>query len=212
MQSEITTSGKSGVINDQYKIISEKRKKSGVQTRPWVKVECLHCGAIYEGWKQTVQRKVNCRGCLSTNKPKPAALKTDNDGNCVTICRMGQLEYIHQLITEDGLTQQGAVESFIEAVQAHSNDGDPITNELTVEMVRSQYRRDSGKLKETPKKPLVEPTKEITVHASVESQEESHTKVVVQKYKCLPTVVGVQVFLDEHLPGFRIVPDLNGET
>ncbi len=94
------------------------------------------------------------------NNKKPAALKTDNDGNCVAICRTGQLEYIHGLITEEGYTQQAATVSFIEAVQAHVNDGDPITSTLTVEKVRSQFRRDSGKLKEKPKISLVGSTKE----------------------------------------------------
>ncbi len=40
------------------------------------------------------------------NNKKPAALKTDNDGNCVAICRTGQLGYIHRLITEKGYTRQ----------------------------------------------------------------------------------------------------------
>ena len=89
---------------------------------------------------------------------KPAALKTDENGNCITICRMGQLEYIHKLIHEDGISQQKACQIFIDAVNEHVNDGDPITAKLTVENVRSQFRRDSGKLKDKPKNILVEPT------------------------------------------------------
>lgn len=189
------------MINDQYRIISEELKISGKKKRPWLKVECLHCGAIYKSWKQAIQRKAKCQNCLNTNKSKPAALKTDDEGNCVTICRMGQLEYIHRLITEEGMTQQGAVESFVEAVQAHSNDGDPITNELTVEMVRSQYRRDSGKLKEKPKNSLVESTKGTTVTSSVGFSNHTKTKV----HRIVADLESVQSFLDQYLPGYKIV-------
>lgn len=167
---------------------------------------CKRCGYVFVPLQcGDLEKRKSCLGC--EGKPEaPAALKTDSSGNCVTICRMGQLEYIHRLINEEDMTQQGAVESFIEAVQAHSSDGDPITSELTVEMVRSQYRRDSGKLKEKPNKHLVEPTQETTVPSSVKPPIAPKVKEE-KKYTCLPTVVGVQTFLNEHLPGFKIVPD-----
>ncbi len=101
------------------------------------------------------------------------------------------------------MTQQGAVESFIEAVQAHANEGDPLIYELTVEMVRSQYRRDSGKLTERPRKSLVESTKKITDRSKEESPDRPKNNT---GYTCLATVAGVQDFLDEHLPSYKVVP------
>lgn len=154
----------------------------------------LQCGDL--------EKKKVCPGCSE----KPPALKTDNDGNCVTICRMGQLEYIHKLITEDAMTQQGAAESFIEALRAHAKKGDPITSKLTVEMVRAQYRRDSGKLKDKPRKFLVEPTKETEHSPPGEPSDNSYTREEKQ-YKCLPTVAGAQSFLNQYLPGYKIVSD-----
>ena len=75
---------------------------------------------------------------------KPAALKTDDKGNCIYICREGQLEYISRMINEEGLSQREAARSFIEAVNSYVNVGDPITSTLTVDKVRDQFRRDSG--------------------------------------------------------------------
>lgn len=89
---------------------------------------------------------------------KPAALKTDDDGNCITICRTGQLEYISRLIHEENLTQREACQTFVDAIKKHTRDGDPITGDLTVEKVRSQYRRDAQQLKDKPKSAWVEPT------------------------------------------------------
>ncbi len=95
------------------------------------------------------------------SEEKPAALKTDDNGHCIHVCRIGQLEYIHRLITEDGLSQQEACRNFIDAVKAHVNEGDPIVEDMTIERVRSQFRRDSGKLIDKPKKSLVGPTNEV---------------------------------------------------
>lgn len=66
------------------------------------------------------------------------------------ICRDGQLEYISRLIHDDNITQREACQSFIDAVNEHVNEGDTITKELTVEKVRSQYRRDSRQLNDKP--------------------------------------------------------------
>lgn len=163
-------------------------------------VTCEKCGHVFTPTiAGAFEKRKSCPGC----EKKPAALKTDDTGNCITICRMGQLEYIHNLITEENMTQQGAVESFIEAVQAHASEGDPLTSELTVEMVRSQYRRDSGKLTEKPRKTLVEPTKDKKAER-LNNQQGGHPKQETE-YKCLPTVAGVQAFLNEYLPGYKIV-------
>ncbi|MBU1140886.1 MAG: hypothetical protein KKA76_18070, partial [Proteobacteria bacterium] len=130
---------------------------------------CKKCGYSFPAAVVgPLERRKCCPGC----EKQPTALKTDQAGNCVTICRMGQLEYIHQLITEEDMSQQDAVELFIEAVQAHANEGDPLTSELTVEMVRSQYRRDSGKMSKSAGKSLVETTKETERHSKVESSDQ----------------------------------------
>lgn len=162
---------------------------------------CKRCGYSFpEAVVGTLEQRKYCPGC----EKQPAALKTDHAGDCVTICRMGQLEYIHQLITEEDMTQQAAVESFIEAVRAHANEGDPLTSDLTVEMVRSQYRRDSGKLSKSPEKTLVESTKEIEGHSTVNYPDQRKKEI---GYKCLPTVAGVQAFLNKYIPGYIIVLD-----
>ena len=89
---------------------------------------------------------------------KPKALKTDENGNCIMICRDGQLEYISRLIHGDNMSQREACQNFVDAVNAHIKDGDPI-DKLTVEKVRSQYRRDSNQLKDKPK-PWGRPTQD----------------------------------------------------
>jgi len=92
MTSETEIDEQYRVVNDQYKIISEERKKSGAQTRPWVQVECTRCGFTYEAWKQTIQRKTNCQNCLSAANPKPAVLKNDFAGNCAPSCEIATVD------------------------------------------------------------------------------------------------------------------------
>lgn len=110
-------------------------------------VTCAKCGHELQSDRSNLRKRKACPGC----KGKPTALKQDAHGNCITICRMGQLEYIHRLVSEEDFSETEASRTFIEAVQAHSEEGDPITSELTVESVRAQYRRDSGKKKDKPK-------------------------------------------------------------
>jgi len=184
--------------NISWNVIGREVLKTGKGSKSFYIVKCSKCGHRKTGQKANLKILASCPGCSD----KPAALKTDTTGNCVTICRMGQLEFIHKLITEESMTQKGAVETFIEAVQAHSNEGDPLTSDLTVEMVRSQYRRDSGKLKEKTKEPLVEPTNEVNSqlveNSTIPPKQE-------QKHNCLATVEGVQQFLNKYLPGYKIV-------
>ena len=140
-------------------------------------VLCSRCGHKFLPTKHSslVGRK-SCPGC----EERPAALKKDTKGSCITICRMGQLEHIHKLITEEGLTQQEAAESFIESVQAHSDDGDPLTSRLTVEMIRSQYRRDSGKLNGKSTDSLVE----VTKGSKKNTEEDPQQNPKLKKYQC----------------------------
>jgi len=190
-----------------WNVINEEIRQTGKGTKTFYSVECAQCGYIKTGQKANLRILVACPGCTK----KPAALKTDGAGNCVTICRIGQVEYIHKLITDEGLTQREAAQTFIEAMQAHSAEGDPLTADLTVEQIRLQYRRDAGKFKDKikdTKTPRVAATQEITVPSLIQS---SNNSKVEKKRPCLPSVVGVQAFLDEHLPGFRIVPYPNGE-
>ena len=44
---------------------------------------------------------------------KPAALKTDDKGNCIHICRDGQLEYLSRMINDEGLSQREAARGLL---------------------------------------------------------------------------------------------------
>lgn len=154
-----TITSKCGNLSWNIERVGTKQEgKKRVTNRALFSASCTTCGYQLEKPKEKggIKKLKICPGCA----PKPTALKTDNEGNCITICRLGQLEHIHKLITADGMSEREAAQSFIESVQAHSPEGDPLTSTLTVEQIRSQFRRDSGRLhdkrREEPER--VEPT------------------------------------------------------
>ena len=85
----------------------------------------------------------------TTMPEKPAALKIDTNGNCIAICRTGQLEFIFKLIHEDGLSEREASQPCIDSLVLHLSDVYSLGN-LSVDQLRSQFRRDTGKLTDTP--------------------------------------------------------------
>lgn len=136
------------VLNGTNWVIDSRIPASKSPTgRAQLVATCLSCGFRYQGETGNFTRLAGCRGCKTKalEMEKPAALKKDADGNCITICRTGQLEHIHKLITDDGLSETAAAQSFINACQQHSEEGDPLTSDMTVEQIRKQYRRDIGK-------------------------------------------------------------------
>lgn len=185
--------------NQTWNIISKESRPAKNRNRTYFIVACSKCGHNIDGEKSNIQARPKCPGCT----PKPPALKTDDEGNCITICRLGQLEYIHNLITEEGMSERDATKTFIEVVKAHTPTGDPLTEDLTVDKVRSQFRRDTGKLNGKPKvtsKPRVGSTQ---IKEKDHPPEISHTMengVVCDANRCADMAIEILECITEDEP------------
>ena len=157
------------------------------------KTICTKCGFIFEGSAENLEKKIFCPNC----EEHPAALKTDEDGNCISICEIGTVEFVREYQETRGVSERKAVQSFIEIVKAKLSADDPVQDVLTEGSIRSKVRRNTGKDKKKAPPKVAHSEPKIT---SAESEKDSKT------YLCFPSVTGVQTFLKKHLPEYKIVP------
>ena len=133
-----------------WNIIDQKKveEPSGLK-QMYFTVKCASCGYQRKGRKYDLRSRKTCPGCSK----KPAAVKTDDTGLCVSICDIGTVEYVREYQEQHGVSEREAVRSFIETAKAHLSEEDPIKDTLTEESVRAKVRRNTGKKKDS-KKPL----------------------------------------------------------
>lgn len=153
---------------------------------------CKKCGHCFPGVvARTLAKRKRCPGC----EKQPAALKTDQAGNCISICEIGTVEFIREFQEEHGMSERAAVRHFIDTVKAHLSEDDPAVVSMTEESVLAKVRRSTGKKKDSvthgdsPQKKNVGKTKE------------NNSKV----YQIAADLESVQSFLDEYLPGYKII-------
>ena len=170
-----------------WNVISTTKRQEGRNKTIYFKVACAVCGYQKNNRKYDIQRQVSCPGCSK----KPAALKTDLQGACMTICEIGMVEFVRDYQEKYETSEREAVRHFVEVVKAHLSTDDPVQDSQTEESARASVRRATGKKKDEGEctglsapnnKP--EKTKRFRVSASPES---------------------VQEFLDKHLPGYEVV-------
>ena len=76
---------------------------------------CTRCGyVLIPTTGSALHKRKSCPGC----EEKPTALKTDNSGNCISICELGTVEFIRGYQEEHGVSERAAVRHFIETVKA----------------------------------------------------------------------------------------------
>ncbi len=156
------------------------------------KTICTRCDFIFEGSAESLEKKELCPSC----EEQPAALKTDGDGNCISICEIGTVEFVRDYQETHGVSERKAVRSFIEIVKAKLPTDDPVLDGLTEGSIRSKVRRETGK----------DNKKAVSKLAQSEPKVESaESKQNFKQHLCIPTVDGIQKFLDKYLPGYKIV-------
>lgn len=143
------------VASVEYKEEGQKRKIK----RAHFKVNCNRCGHQLTSTKGNLQTKKVCPGCAE----KPAAVKTDSAGNCISICEIGTVEFIREYQDRHSASERDAVRHFIDTVKAHLAKDDPAAGQLTEESVRSSVRRATGK-KKSPSKSGADCPKNPTVN------------------------------------------------
>lgn len=178
-----------------------RRSKSGKQ-QTYYQVECGVCGHEFTGQLPNIQKRKHCPSCQPSRigrPPKPAALKTDNDGNCIAICEIGQVEFIREYQEKHSVSERGAVRAFIEAINAHVPVEDPALDGLTEGSVSARVRRQTGRKKDRPL---------LNVRRTATEQKDEPEHVDVQQADSLDqlesTPETVQQFLDKHMPGYEI--------
>ena len=127
-----------------WNIVSSEVKLSGKKTRSYFTVKCSKCGHSIVGQKSNIKNRATCPGCSS----KPAAVKTDQQGMCISICEIGMVEFVRDYQEKNNVSERAAVRQFIETAKAHLPEDDPILDEMTEESVNSKIRRLTGKKKD----------------------------------------------------------------
>jgi hypothetical protein len=115
-------------------------KKRPIQ-RAIYNVTCSICGYEISGTKGNIEKRKVCPGCA----PKPAAVKTDDNGNCIHLCEIGTVEFIREFQEKHSVSEREAVRQFIDTVKASLNADDPVLDSITEESVRSSVRRNTGR-------------------------------------------------------------------
>lgn len=153
---------------------------------------CSICGYTVAMVAGHLEKRKSCPGC----EEQPAAVKTDDDGNCIAICEIGTVEFVREYQEKHKISERKAVKSFIEIVRAKLSVDDPVMDKMTESSIRSKIRRNTGKDKKKVPPKVAHNEPEIT---STKSELDSKT------YPCLSSVAGVQNFLNKYLPGYKIV-------
>lgn len=157
------------------------------------RVACAKCGHEREGRKYDIKKRTTCPGCIKKQKvtsegqlpfKKPAAVKLDDSGACVSICEIGTVEYVREYQEEHRVSEREAVSMFIEAAKAHLDSDDPIQDQLTPESVRAKVRRNTGK-------------KDHQVKRQARGE-------APQKFRIEPTIDSVKTFIGKHLPNYQL--------
>ncbi len=107
-------------------------------------VTCGKCGHVFTSTiAGAFEKRKSCPGC----EEKPAALKTDSTGACISICEIGSVEFIREFQEAHGVSERAAVRHFVETVKAHLVNDDPTADSMTEESVLAKVRRSTGKKK-----------------------------------------------------------------
>ena len=169
--------------------------REGKKTRTFLTVACAVCG--YEFSKVSrgnITRRKHCPGCSA----KPAALKTDSQGVCMTICEIGMVDFVRDYQEKHGTSERKAVRHFVEVVKAHLSTDDPIQDSLTEESARASVRRATGKKKDEG---------ERTGLSAPNNKPEK-----IKRFRVSASLESVQEFLDKHLPGHAVVKNSTGRV
>jgi len=150
-------------------------------------VKCPDCGFILEYKKSQIRDCETCPKC----QPKPAAIKTDDNGNCITICDIGMVEFILDYRDKHQASERAAVRAFLGAVKAHLPDDDPILSDLSEESVRAGTRRKTGKKSDPGNIGAVRP-KELKTNK-------------IKRYTIKATPESVGRFLNKYLPDYTLI-------
>lgn len=171
-----------------WNIVNQEKKPCGKQLRAYFTVACSKCGYRKTGLKINIQRLTSCPGCSS----KPAAVKTDQQGMCISICDIGMVEFVREYQERHNVSERAAVRQFIETVKAHLPADDPILDDMTEESVNSKIRRLTGKKKDKLKSRGGSPQKK-------------KVDVKDKKFSIKADPKAIQDFLTRYLPDYRIV-------
>lgn len=170
----------------KWNVISSELKQCGKQQREYFRVECPECGWQQINLKINIQRKKKCPGCGN----KPAALKTDKAGTCISICEIGSVEFVRDYQEQYGVSEREAVRQFVDTVKAKLIPDDPVNDSLTEESVRAVVRRTTGRKKDELKNWGESP---------------QNSKAKIKSYRVKAEVEAVKEFLDNHLPGYMLL-------
>lgn len=133
-----------------WNVVDVRYKQEGLQekvNRAIFTVACSKCGFKVTASKRDVRVRKACPGCT----PKPAAVKTDSAGHCISICEIGTIDFIREYQEQHSVSEREAVRQFIDTVKVHLANDDPVAERLTEESVRSSIRRATGKKHDHPK-------------------------------------------------------------
>lgn len=150
-------------------------------------VKCPDCGYKLEHSKTKIESFETCPKC----QPKPAAIKTDDAGNCINICEIGMVEYIRDYQDKHQASERAAVRAFLGAVEAHLPGDDPILSDVSEESLRAELRRRTGKKKDLDSSGAVRP-------------KEGKTKET-RRYTITATPESVGRFLSKYLPDYTLI-------
>lgn len=140
-----TFTSKNGEIT--WNVILQEARPTKNGNRGHFTATCSKCGHQVTGEKGNIRSRAKCPGC----SPKPLALKTDDAGNCLTVCDIGTVEFVREYQQNHNVSERAAVRAFVETAKAHLADDDPIAEKLTEESVNAKIRRETGKKKDKAK-------------------------------------------------------------
>ena len=162
--------------------------KEGKKTRTFLTVACAVCGHEFPRVSRgNLTRRKHCPGCSA----KPAALKTDSQGACMTICEIGMVEFVRDYQEKHETSEREAVRHFVEVVKAHLSTDDPVQDSLTEESARASVRRATGKKKDEGK------------YTGLSAPNNKHE--TTKRFRVSASLESVQKFLDKHLPGYEVL-------
>lgn len=170
-----------------WNILHHDIRQTGKSKRSYFTVQCSKCGYQHTTQKIHIQNRVACPGCSE----KPAALKTDDSGNCLTICEIGTVEFIKDYQDKHNVSERAAVRQFIETVKQHLPTDDPMAGKLTEDSVNAKFRRLTGKTKETS--------------TDCVGSTQNNTNKEKRKYVIRADLDSVQKFLNKYLPDYELV-------
>ncbi len=203
---------KSNLCDLVWNVISKELRQVGKKKQNVFTVECEKCGYRRTGQKSNIQNAKTCAGCAK----KPAALKTDEAGNCIAICEIGTVEFIRGYQEKYQVSERAAVRQFIETVKAHLPADDPVVEKMSEESINSKVRRATGKKKDRPKACGGSPqNSEEAGRNNQKSDDQSRlTSERPQRYSVAAEPAAIQRFLDKYLPGYQLVKEtaLNGQN